>query len=152
MEKIKQKTTVLFVVLAVCAFAVLAWALTGCDFSKSKQDVKDTGDFAQAQRLEGRWVRPDGGYTLVIEDVKPDGSLKASYYNPRTINVHEVNWKVEKNGVHLFVELRDVNYPGSKYSLIYIDEEDVLSGTYFQAVHKQTYDVKFIRMLEGQIK
>jgi len=99
----------------------------------------------QFERLEGRWVRPDGGYVLLIEDVKADGSLKASYFNPRKINVHSAKWSVENERLHLFVELRDTNYPGSKYRLAYVSEHDVLGGTYFQAVYGQTFEIRFVR-------
>ena len=46
----------------------------------------------------------------------------------------------------MFVELRDVNYPGSAYNLRYDPKTDRLIGTYFQAVQRQTYDVEFVRM------
>ena len=45
----------------------------------------------------------------------------------------------------LFVELRDVNYPGSTYSLRYDPARDVLEGAYFQAMEQQTFDVSFVR-------
>jgi hypothetical protein len=45
----------------------------------------------------------------------------------------------------VFVELRDVNYPGSKYSLRYDPAADSLKGFYFQAIEKQTFPVEFIR-------
>jgi hypothetical protein len=145
MENMKKKTTILLAVFTVCTFVCLSTLFIEHAFPGSEQDVKDNGGFAQAKTLEGRWVRLDGGYTLVMEDIKPDGSLKASYFNPRKINVQEANWKLEGGRLHLFVELRDVNYPGSKYSLVYMDEKDVLSGTYFQAVQRQTFDIKFVR-------
>lgn len=140
----KDKNNVLGIAMLVI-FVVLAGSFPGCTGSETGGANQEKKGFAQARRLAGRWVRPDGGYTLVLEDIKSDGSLKASYYNPRAINVHEAKWKLGNDGVHLFVELRDVNYPGSKYSLIYIDEEDVLRGTYFQAVHKQTFEIMFVR-------
>jgi len=43
--------------------------------------------------------------------------------------------------IKAFVELRDVNYPGSKYNLQYDAGIDRLKGTYFQAVYGETYDV-----------
>jgi hypothetical protein len=45
----------------------------------------------------------------------------------------------------VFVELRDVNYPGSTYTLQYDAASDRLMGTYFQAVAKQTFRIEFAR-------
>ena len=45
----------------------------------------------------------------------------------------------------LFVELRDVNYPGSNYSLQYDKVTDRLKGKYFQAVERRTFNVEFMR-------
>jgi hypothetical protein len=101
--------------------------------------------FNTAKQLEGEWVRENGGYTLILQDIKADGSMKAFYLNPRSINVHEATWKFEDDRLILYVELRDVNYPGSNYSLMYRAANDVLWGSYFQAVQKQTMDVKFVR-------
>ena len=47
---------------------------------------------------------------------------------------------------HLNVVLRDVNYPGSKYSLGYNPENDTFTGSYFQAVDGVSYDVVFSRV------
>jgi len=45
----------------------------------------------------------------------------------------------------VFVELRDVNYPGSTYTLQYDAASDRMKGAYFQAVEKQTYKIEFTR-------
>ena len=47
--------------------------------------------------------------------------------------------------VKVFVELRDVNYPGSTYTLVYRPETDQLTGTYFQAALGQNFEVEFVR-------
>jgi len=146
MNKMKKIGIILLGVIIILSLAVLLWRSQKSPSSATKGTVP----FAQAQRLEGQWVRLDGGYRLVIEDVKPDGSLKASYFNPKKINVSISNWKVEDNRIHLSIELRDTNYPGSTYTLIYVNEQDVLTGVYFQAVEKQTYSIKFLRIPEGQ--
>lgn len=124
----------------VASYVALALAVATCSVSSGGGN-----DAARAKRLEGRWVRPDGGYLLVIKDVKPDGSLTAAYFNPRPINVHAARWRVVKERLHLYVELRDRNYPGSKYSVVYVADADALVGTYFQAVRRQTFNVRFIR-------
>ena len=97
------------------------------------------------QRLAGRWLRPDGGYVLELRDIKEDGSLKAAYFNPRSINVSHAELQRKEGKITLMVELRDVNYPGSIYNLRYDPENDRLKGTYFQAVQRETYDVEFVR-------
>jgi hypothetical protein len=72
--------------------------------------------------------------------------LKASYFNPSSINVFRAEWNRKEGKINLFVELRDVNYPGSKYTLQYDPESDRLTGTYFQAVYRETYDIEFKRI------
>ena len=97
------------------------------------------------QRLEGRWVRPDGGYVLELRNVKNDGSLTAAYYNPRPIRVFRAEASRKDGTLSVFVELRDVNYPGSTYTLQYDPATDRLKGKYFQAVEKQTFNIEFVR-------
>jgi len=43
------------------------------------------------------------------------------------------------------VELRDANYPGSTYNLLYDPMSDRLKGTYFQAVERLSFDIEFMR-------
>ena len=150
MKNIYQKSIIVSVLLSVLACAVFSSGFVESAFAESVQDVKQNSGFSQALRLEGKWVRPDGGYKLVIEDVKPDGSLKASYYNPRKINVSVSKWTIEDDHLQLFVELRDTNYPGSTYTLVYTKEKDVLDGTYFLAVTKESYSIRFLRIAKDQ--
>ena len=35
--------------------------------------------------LKGIWVRPDGGYAIVIKGVASNGQLDAMYYNPTSV-------------------------------------------------------------------
>ena len=97
------------------------------------------------QRLAGKWLRPDGGYMLELSNVKKDGALKAAYFNPRPINVAKASWRREQGRIIVFVKLQDVNYPGSTYTLIYVPEQDMLAGYYFQAALGQTFEVLFER-------
>ena len=53
--------------------------------------------------------------------------------------------KDKNHGLEVFVELRDVNYPGSTYTLAYDRAKDLLQGVYFQATMRQSYDVIFFR-------
>jgi hypothetical protein len=100
---------------------------------------------APLQKLAGRWVRMDGGYVLEIRGVEAGGKLDAAYFNPRPIHVARAEASQDGAAVKLFIELRDVNYPGSTYSLRYDPGRDVLEGAYFQAMQQQTYDVSFVR-------
>ena len=96
--------------------------------------------------LAGRWQRPDGGYVLEIRGIGPDGRAKAAYFNPRPIHVSRAEWKDREGLLQLFVELRDVNYPGSTYTLSYDAAADRLAGVYYQAALRETFDVVFERM------
>ena len=151
MIKIKKPGVFLLGFVTVLSLAVFLWQSEASFSSEIKENVFQKKDFAEAQNLAGHWVRPDGGYRLVIEDVKPNGNLNASYFNPNKINVSISNWKVEDNRIHLLIELRDKNYPGSKYNLAYISEQNALIGTYFLAVTKETYSIKFLRIPEDKI-
>ena len=106
-----------------------------------KQTIKKINE----QRLIGRWLRPDGGYVLELKEIGKDNTLTAAYFNPQPIKVFKAEWKSKQGIIKIFVELRDVNYPGSKYSLKYDPKTDRLIGTYFQAVHGETYDIEFVR-------
>jgi len=98
-----------------------------------------------ADRLVGRWVRPDGGYVLEIRSAQAGGRLDAVYLNPRSIKVSRAAWRREEGRVLVFIELRDVNYPGSTYNLRCVPDQDRLVGACYQAVQKQTFDVEFVR-------
>ncbi|MHC5018478.1 MAG: hypothetical protein ACYTFP_07970 [Planctomycetota bacterium] len=121
-------------VIATFAVVVLVWLFNGPALASQEPGIQESRGFSAAQKLEGRWVRQAGGYVLVLQDIRPDGSLKAYYLNPRNINVHIASWKFEDERLFLYVEMRDVNYPGSNYT-----------GSYYQAVQKQTMDVSFVR-------
>ena len=99
----------------------------------------------KASDLIGRWLRADGGYVLALSDPTPEGQLKALYFNPRPINVSRAEWKLKDGLLRVFIELRDVNYPGSTYTLTYLPENDQLSGIYYQALQRQRFEVVFVR-------
>jgi hypothetical protein len=48
--------------------------------------------------------------------------------------------------LRVFIELRDVNYPGSTYQLTYDPADDRLKGSYYQAALQETYEVAFARL------
>lgn len=114
---------------------------------KAADPVAVTGISADSARtlLKGKWLRSDGTYTIEIFSVNDDGKMDAGYFNPNPINVANAVWTVSDGIILMQIVLRDVNYPGSTYSLMYNRENDVIAGTYFQAVHGISYDVVFTR-------
>ena len=97
------------------------------------------------KRLVGRWLRPDGGYILVIKDVDANGSIDANYLNPNPIHVSEARLSIDSGKVNVFVELRDRGYPGSYYTLTYDPDVDHLVGVYHHLGIRQNFDVFFVR-------
>jgi hypothetical protein len=97
-------------------------------------------------KLVGRWERPDGGYIVEIRSVDASGKLDVGYFNPRPINVSRAAAWRDKGTSKLVIELRDVNYPGSLYTLEYNPQSDQLFGQYFQAALQQTFEVVFSRV------
>ncbi len=122
----------LFIGLVSATIIFTLISQTSCSF---KLDIADS--------LVGSWMRTDGTYKIEIIEVKKDGILNARYYNPNAINVGRAGWRMKDKELQIFVELRDKNYPGSIYQLTYNEKQETLSGTYYQAVSKQTYEVKF---------
>ena len=143
----RRKRQAFFIGFFVATFSIGAMfsPMRQVVFAESGNPPKQTQVQIDVQRLEGRWVRPDGGYILELWDIRKDGDVSAAYYNPRPIKVFSVKWSRKEGKINLFVELRDVNYPGSKYNLQYDPKSDRLKGTYFQAVEKQTFNIEFVR-------
>ncbi len=100
---------------------------------------------ARFSALVGRWIRLDGDYLLEIRGINGAGEMEAGYFNPDPIKVSKALAIKEGEETKVFVELRDVNYPGCTYTLVYASSSDQLSGTYYQAAMQQTYDVVFSR-------
>lgn len=97
-------------------------------------------------KLSGKWLRPDGGYVLEIRSVDPNGNMDAGYFNPRPIHVEKAVASQADGSAKVFIELRDVNYPGSTYTLTYDPAKDQFTGDYFQAAIRQNFDVIFTRV------
>ena len=76
----------------------------------------------------------------------PEGLIDAGYFNPNPINVGKSAWQNKDGRLMVMVELQDQNYPGSLYNLEYQSHVDKLTGTYFQAVERVSYNVEFIRL------
>jgi hypothetical protein len=100
---------------------------------------------AGLQQLVGQWVRSDGGYVIDIKSVDDTGKLDASYLNPNPIHVAVAQAAQADGLTKVFIELRDVNYPGSTYDLTYDPQSNQLRGVYFQAAQQQRFDVTFDR-------
>ena len=101
------------------------------------------------EKLKGKWLRPDGGYVIEIKKLLPNNDLEAAYYNPNPIHVGKAKLYKERGFTKVFVELQDVNYPGSTYTLIYDAELDQLRGIYYQATQQQEYQIAFERLPPG---
>lgn len=98
------------------------------------------------QKLIGKWQRPDGGYVIEIKSVDADGKLDAAYFNPKPIHVARAQAAMDGASLKVFIELRDVNYPGSTYTLVSGPGSDYFTGIYYQAVQQQSFEVNFVRM------
>ena len=143
------------VVVAIAALVVVAlWRSRGpADVSGPSAETPGTNVVAAAsdtnssyQRLVGKWVRPDGGYIIEIKSVDGTGKLDAGYFNPNPIHVAKAEASGQGSMTKVFIELRDVNYPGSTYTLAYDPASDQLKGIYYQAVQQAQYDVFFARL------
>lgn len=136
-------------IISAYAFVFATFIILGFIGCKENETVKKEND-KQAikidkQLLQGSWVRTDAEYQIKLSDVQDNGIIKAQYFNPRPINVSKSEWMSAEGFFKIYVELRDVNYPGSNYNLTYLPERDMLVGDYFQAVEGVTYYVEFVR-------
>ena len=109
-----RKTRFALAILLFAAAVTLQALSTGMAADAPQPAAK-----VDSKRLLGKWVRPDGGYIIEIKEIGKDGTLKAAYYNPRPINVARAEFSIKDGSLTVFIELRDVNYPGSKYNLKY---------------------------------
>jgi hypothetical protein len=145
---------VVLVLLTVGVFAGMAMLIshgkqTGAQSTAppaAKGSVAKLDSKAGFARLKGRWQRPDGGYVLDIKKVDANGKLAAGYFNPRPINVSQAEAELDGTTIKVFIELRDVNYPGATYHLTYDPGSDQLRGVYFQPALQQSFDVVFVKM------
>ena len=133
---------------------LLAFALAGSAMLAQAQYTPMPKDKAAAPALQslsgfgilqGRWVRPDGGYTITIKSVDASGKLDAAYANPNPLPFAKAEASRDSKTLKLFFELRAGGYNGSTYTLTYDPASDRLKGVYYQAVAQQKYDVYFVR-------
>ena len=123
--------------LILIAAIIFFLSKNGNETSTSDKKVADKSS------LVGDWVRTDANYLIRITAVNNDGTLTAQYFNPNPINVGGASWEQSYSNLKIIVELRDVNYPGSKYTLSYLPDKDILAGEYYQAVEGITFYVEF---------
>lgn len=95
--------------------------------------------------LKGHWVRPDGGYVILIKGVGADGALDAMYFNPNPLPFALARAAHDGARLRVSLELRAGGYAGSTYELAYDAGTDRLQGVYYQAVAKQRFEVAFVR-------
>jgi hypothetical protein len=107
---------------------------------------RSTANHPQFEKIIGPWQRPDGGYIVEIKSIAEDGTMNAAYFNPKSIHVGKAEASRHGDATKVFIELRDVNYPGSTYTLTYEPASDQLKGLYYQAVEKQRFEVAFARV------
>ena len=74
--------------------------------------------------------------------------MKAAYFNPAPIRISQAKASRKDGALEVFVELRDVNYPGCTYRLAYNPQADQLEGVYFQAALGEEFPVVFVRLPE----
>jgi len=136
-------------VFAAMAFFIHHWKRTGAQSTATpaaKESVTRPEAKTEFESLNGRWRRPDGGYVIEIKDIDNGGKMVAAYFNPQPINVSRAEAALEGKTIKVFIELRDINYPGATYHLTYDFEKDQLRGVYFQPALQQSFDVVFVRM------
>jgi hypothetical protein len=100
---------------------------------------------AEVQKVMGRWLRSDGGYSLELRKADLSGVVEAAYFNPKSIHVSRAIWMKGGAGLQIMVELNDVGYPGATYVLTYDAANDRLAGEYKQPAMQQTFEVDFVR-------
>jgi len=130
--------------LLIAVSLVLAVGILAAVLVLRSGEQRSAGTEPGFAALNGRWLRPDGGYVLEIRGA--GGAIEATYLNPRPITVARTEASRQGSTLSLFVELRAPGYPGSTYTLTYDPKRDELTGKYFQAAMGQTFEVLFQRM------
>ena len=138
----KKPTKIILTLGAAVILIVLVVVLTNKQFTESNTSGMKTTD---ENLLVGDWVRTDASYLVKIIKVNEDRTLETQYFNPNPINIGKAIWEESYGNFKIVIELRDVNYPGSTYTLNYLPDRDILAGDYYQAVESVTFYVEFIR-------
>jgi hypothetical protein len=134
------------VFIAISSAISLAIILLVVFLNNSSQDVaKSEEKSVDKSLLVGDWIRTDASYLIKIRSINDDGILETQYFNPKPINVESANLEESYGNLHITIVLRDVNYPGSRYTLNYLQDRDILAGDYYQAVQGLNFYVEFVR-------
>lgn len=136
-----KKSILIFSSITAVVIIVLILFIT----SSSGDTQTDDKKVIDTNVLTGDWVRTDADYLIKITRVGKDGTIDAEYFNPKPINVESAGWEESNGSLKFLMVLRDVYYPGSKYTLNYLPDRDMLAGEYFQAVQGLTFYVEFTR-------
>jgi hypothetical protein len=148
----KNPVWMMVVVIAVASIGGVLWSTYNADKSTVNSTSRSAPSTVPAKEdkdlLAGRWTRTDsdGAYVIEIKSASSDGKLDASYFNPNPIKVGRAEWQKKNNNLVVLVELRDVNYPGSTYTLNFFPSENRMTGNYYQAVEGANFDVEFVRI------
>lgn len=138
--RFSMATVIFLASVVVASLGFWWWASQSANISSA---ATSNSEF---QKLKGRWQRPDGGYILEVRSIAPNGSMDSAYFNPKSIHVARAEASADGDAAKVFIELRDVNYPGSSYALTYDSASDQLKGIYYQAVERQRFPVTFARV------
>ena len=138
MKKSKSFLSV-FILSAIIIFTLVSSCVDSSEKNLSKVTKTDKN------LLTGNWVRTDASYLIKIIKLNDDRTLSVQYFNPNPINVGKAIWEENNGNLKIVIELRDVNYPGSTYTLNYLQDRDMLAGDYYQAVEGLTFYVEFVR-------
>ncbi len=145
----KRQWSIVGIVLLAAIVGLIYWMnREGSQLSKSTSAPPTQAQTkADQNQLVGRWVRTDsdGAYLIEIKSVAADGKLDAGYFNPNPIHVGRSEWQQKNGSLMIVVELQDVNYPGSTYTLNLLPGGDRMQGNYYQAVEGTNFDVEFMR-------
>jgi hypothetical protein len=128
----------------ILVFCILALS-TVAGFAAEPVKTSASNTQSGFEILIGKWVRPDGGYTITITGVDENGNLDASYANPSLLPFSKAVASRDGKTLKVFLELKAGGYNGSTYTLAYDPDQDILKGVYFQAVAQQKYDIYFDR-------
>ena len=133
------------IIYSIAAAIILIAALIFIIINNSDDKVLINKKSLDRNLLIGDWIRTDANYLISINNVNEDGKLDVQYFNPKPINVESATWEENYGDLKMLIVLRDVKYPGSKYTLNYLPDRDVLAGEYFQAVQGLNFYVEFFR-------
>jgi hypothetical protein len=148
-KKSKRPWGILVVVIISATIGVIYWKINHTtNKSTSTPPTQVQQPLVDQNQLVGRWVRTDSGgnYIIEIKSVAADGKLDAGYFNPNPIKVGRTEWQKKNGSLMIVVELQDINYPGSTYTLNLLSGGNRLAGIYYQAVEGANFDVEFVRM------